>query len=245
MVQRPLSFAEICTMDEKLTRAEDIIGYIFKNKELGLEALQMAWANKQATNQPMILSDKTYYVPYNQRIARVGDKVLDLVLAEHWSSTGITKGHWIRTVREPLTSNAYLCHIGQMLGLDECARIDYFFPGGKVYGKHVADVVEALIGAAYFDGGFEAAKTVIESLGLLAMHGHLPSDKMRRNHVDDEDWNEKLQRLYEELDVLHNEFVFEKERQHLRDPWTMPRSCGAQESETKVMKTSYEVSLVH
>lgn len=58
-----------------------------------------------------------------------------------------------------LATNANLHVVGCRHGIDV-----YAFKTGR---KRVANMMEAILGAAYFDGGSQAAETIMTKLGLV------------------------------------------------------------------------------
>ncbi|KAF2260026.1 ribonuclease III [Lojkania enalia] len=157
---------EYCIMDARVAKCESILNYTFINKELCLEALQLAGGIPIFGGKcRMIYAGKTYWIPKNERLECLGDAVLTFVLAKLWYPTNTDEGYFNKMIKEPNVMNANLGSVGGMLGLDKCALLNQ----GTVYigTKKIADIVEALIGAVMQDGDLAAAEKVIKTLGLV------------------------------------------------------------------------------
>jgi len=133
---------------------ETILGYKFRNSLLLAEALthpSLAYEAKRTTFD-------------NQRLEFLGDAVIQLVLTEHiYTMFPEDKEGDLTKFRARLVSKGALCkfalniRLGEfvMLGRGEDAS------GGRSRPSTLADALEALLGAIYIDGGFDAAKKVI------------------------------------------------------------------------------------
>ncbi len=142
-------------MRNNLEELEKKIGYPFQNKKLLRQALtHSSFANEQKINR---LEDY-------ERLEFLGDAVLELVSSEFLfrENPQMPEGKLTRLrssmVCEPaLAYCARDLEIGKyiLLGRGEEAT------GGRERDSIISDVMEALIGALYLDGGFEAAKSYI------------------------------------------------------------------------------------
>ena len=70
--------------------------------------------------------------------------------------------------RTHMVSSAALCAVADRIGLAACLRRNKAAAPLPKGAKTLADAVEAIIGAAYIDGGLDAARRVFEALGLGA-----------------------------------------------------------------------------
>ena len=105
----------------------------------------------------------------NQRLEFLGDAVLGLLAAERLYADFPRQQEGSLTVmRTHMVSTAALCAAADRQGLVPQLRIASHLPPLAKNAKTVADAVEAVIGAAYLDGGFPAARKVFERLGLTA-----------------------------------------------------------------------------
>jgi ribonuclease III len=135
---------------EPVEKLQGVIGYRFKNLVLCENAL--THGSRQ--------SKRADY----QRLEFLGDRVLSLVIAEDLFTRFQLEAEGQLAARLSLLVRAESCAaVGQAMGLEE-----FIFVGivEKKKGVHkiisvVGDVVEALIGAIYVDGGLEAARSFI------------------------------------------------------------------------------------
>ena len=68
-----------------VSRTESIIGYIFSDKDICWEALQVSGSG-------VMTSGRRFFQKGNQRLAVLGDAVLSSVLAKKWFEAGTPKG---------------------------------------------------------------------------------------------------------------------------------------------------------
>ena len=105
----------------------------------------------------------------NQRLEFLGDAVLGLLAAERlYAGFPRQQEGSLTVMRTHMVSTAALCAAADRQGLVPRLRIASHLPPLAKNAKTVADAVEAVIGAAYLDGGFPAARAVFERLGLTA-----------------------------------------------------------------------------
>ena len=105
----------------------------------------------------------------NQRFEFLGDAVLGLLSAERVFKEFPDEPEGSLTVRRAhMVSSAALCAAADRLGLAAHLRRNRNAQDLPKNSKTLADAVEALIGAAYLDGGFAAAREVFTALGLTA-----------------------------------------------------------------------------
>lgn len=139
-----------------LQNLEERIGYRFRNKAL----LKQALTHSSYTNEQRINRAKNY-----ERLEFLGDAVLELVTSDFLfrGSPDIPEGELTKLrasmVCEPsLAFCARDLELGQfiLLGRGEEAT------GGRERDSIISDVMEAVIGAVYLDGGMEPAKTFID-----------------------------------------------------------------------------------
>ena len=105
----------------------------------------------------------------NQRLEFLGDAVLGLLAAERLYAAHRGDAEGALSIRRAhMVSTAALCGAATRLGL--VARLKFNRGAAPISpkAKTIADAVEAIIGAAYLDGGFAAAKTIFETLGVAA-----------------------------------------------------------------------------
>ena len=134
----------------------EIFGYAFRNGALLTEALTTPACR-------MVRPD----APDNQRLEFLGDAVLGMLAAERLYAAFPDEAEGPLTVRRThMVSAAALCAAANRHGLIPRLRRNRGAKALSPKAKTVADAVEAILGAAYLDGGFAAARTVFETLGL-------------------------------------------------------------------------------
>ncbi|KAL8907521.1 MAG: hypothetical protein Q9171_005813 [Xanthocarpia ochracea] len=150
-------------MDLTKTKAcQELIGYRFYDPLLLWEALQTkgsytcAVLDEQATD--------SRYKSDNRRLAIVGDEVMNILLSEKWYPSSGSR-HEYTKLKSQLTSNAHFRAVANKVRLQRFMTkpkdSDHCPP------STVSDTVEAIVGAAYIDGGLSPAKTVERNLGIL------------------------------------------------------------------------------
>lgn len=136
-------------MEEILSSVEEKIGYTFKNRD---------WL-KRALTHSSSADDKNY-----ERLEFLGDRVLGLIMAHalfeqfpEESEGGMARRH------SALVQGRTIALIGQQNGIGEfiIMSVAERASGGGEKENIVADVMEALFGAIYLDGGLEEARSVI------------------------------------------------------------------------------------
>ena len=134
-----------------------LLGYEFRNPAIAKEAL---------TTPSFRMSEPS--ARDNQRLEFLGDAVLGL-LATDWlyannpdSREGDLTGR-----RQHMVSSAALCEAADRLGFASLLRRNKGATPLPRNSKTLADAVEAVIGAAWLDGGLAAAKKVFDYLGLV------------------------------------------------------------------------------
>ncbi|MBQ5530725.1 MAG: ribonuclease III [Kiritimatiellae bacterium] len=133
-----------------------LLGYEFRDSALAEEAL--------TTPSYKMTSPRARD---NQRLEFLGDAVLGFVAAD-WlfkREAGEEEG-LLTSRRQHMVSSSALAAAGEAAGLPALLRRNKGAAPLPPGAKAVADAVEAVIGAAWLDGGLEAAKTVFDTLGL-------------------------------------------------------------------------------
>ena len=135
-----------------------MFGYAFKNEALLEEALT-------TPSYRMDVPD----AKDSQRLEFLGDAVLGLLSAERLFGEFPDEQEGPLTVRRThMVSSAALCAAANRLGLAARLRRNHGAAELPSNSKILADAVEAILGAAYLDGGFPAAKQVFDALELDA-----------------------------------------------------------------------------
>jgi len=113
------------------------------------------------------LTHRSYGTDHNERLEFLGDAVLSLVISSllYQRFGGSDEGDLTR-VRAHLVREDSLHRMALQLGLPDILRLGEGEArgGGARRASILADALEALIGATFLDGGFEAASAVVQAL---------------------------------------------------------------------------------
>ncbi len=159
-----------------MNQLESKIGYRFRAPDLLEEALRHASSAAGGAR-------KSY-----QRLEYLGDAVLNLCIAEETYRTfPAAEEGTLSKVRSALINNRNLVRVGEAIGVPERLRIDSSVrqTGGGVTRKMVADAVEAIAGAIFLDGGYDAARRFVIA--------HFWTDQGMENLVEGFDAKSRLQ----------------------------------------------------
>ncbi|MEM0965164.1 MAG: ribonuclease III [Verrucomicrobiota bacterium] len=133
------------------------IGYQFKDQEL----------LRQALTHPSLAVVDPKQGPSNQRLEFLGDAVLQLVVSQHLfeENPEADEGDLTR-MRASLVCGSSLAAIAQSIGLSEYLLVSRSAKNSRVQQNEAAieDAIEALIGAIFLDGGFDAVIPVITKI---------------------------------------------------------------------------------
>lgn len=142
-------------MNEKIEKLEQIVGYTFKDKLLIKRALtHTSFANEQRINK-----NGDY-----ERLEFLGDAVLELLSSEYIYLNNPDMGEGTMTkLRAMLVCEPSLAQSANEIGLSEFIFLGKgeSAMGGRKRDSIISDVLEAIIGAMYLDGGMEVAKKFV------------------------------------------------------------------------------------
>jgi len=146
-------------------KLEQAIGYRFKKKAL----LELA------VTHPSYRYENPETPDDNQRLEYLGDAVLSLMAAEYlFNNNPDAREGDMSKVRSRLTQDRKLAEIGARICISEFIKLGVGERknGGAERASNLADAVEAIIGAAWMDGGAKATnkifkKVFIPELGAL------------------------------------------------------------------------------
>jgi ribonuclease III len=134
-----------------------------------VEALQLRTGHRfaDAALLTQALTHRSFGADHNERLEFLGDAVLSVavssLLFEHFA--GSDEGDLTR-VRAHLVREDTLHRMAVQLGLPEVLRLSEGEArgGGAQRPSILADALEALIGATFVDGGFDAARSLVQRL---------------------------------------------------------------------------------
>lgn len=152
-------------LSESLQRAEAICGHEFSDKKL----------LRSAITHPSAVEGLPVSASY-ERLEFLGDSILGSVvaLALFKSYPEFDEGRLTR-LKVSLVSGATLSEVGRELGIDQVIIFGASETGTGARGLHSAleNVFEALVGALYLDGGWDAAEAFI----VRTLQPHLATER--------------------------------------------------------------------
>lgn len=151
-------------MPEKLGKLENIIGYKFRDIALLERALtHRSWA---VENLPGA-ADEEIRDAENESLEFVGDSVLGLAIAEELfvRHPKLSEGD-LTLMKHRLVSTTTLAELGKAIGLGEFVRFGRGEEktGGRKKQALLANTLEAVIAAVFFDGGYIEARVFIKKI---------------------------------------------------------------------------------
>jgi ribonuclease-3 len=135
----------------------------------GLQALQQRLQH-QFANADLLgraLTHRSFAADHNERLEFLGDAVLNLSVADMlFEKLRLLPEGDLSRVRANLVKQDTLHQLAVELGLPSVIRLGEgeVRSGGKKRPSILADVLEAVIGAVYLDGGFSAAQSLVQRL---------------------------------------------------------------------------------
>ncbi len=151
---------------EGLAELERRLGHTFANPALASQAL----------------THRSFGTPHNERLEFLGDALLNCAVATllYDRFESLPEGDLSR-VRAALVNQVSLSKVAQELGLGDRLRLGEgeLKSGGFRRPSILADALEALLGAVYLDGGFDAVRNAVSTLlaGRLENPEGLPVEK--------------------------------------------------------------------
>jgi ribonuclease-3 len=146
----------------RLAALENRLGHAFEKRELLVTALtHSSWANEQKPASP----------DHYERLEFLGDAVLGLVISDLLYRRGEDEEGILTLEKNTLVSAPTLADHARALGLGDYLRLGAGEEqsGGRDKPSLLANVMEAVIGAIYIDGGFAAAKRFVKRLFAESM----------------------------------------------------------------------------
>lgn len=135
---------------------EKILAYTFRQQDLlHLALTHSSWANENGT------------LNHNERQEFLGDAVLELCVSwELFSRFPAAREGAMTRLRSRLVSTTALAKLARDLGLEQCLLLGKGeeIQGGRHRDTLLSDALEAVLGAVFEDGGFEAARQVVRHI---------------------------------------------------------------------------------
>ena len=152
-----------------LTKLEQGLGYTFRNKAL----LENALTHSSYPNE-----NRERHMPDNERLEFLGDSILGFVVAEYLYRNFPDKPEGELTrIRADLVCERNLAEAAATIELGSYLLLGHGEEqgGGRKRDSIVSDAMESVIAASFMDGGFAAAKEIIDRLLL----SNLPKGRPR------------------------------------------------------------------
>ena len=147
-------------MNRRLKELEEKAGYVFQNKKLLTQAMtHSSYANEMRINK---------YGDY-ERLEFLGDAVLEFVSSDFlYRGRQETAEGDLTKLRASMVCEPALAYCAREFGLEQYIYLGKGeeATGGRNRDSIVSDVMEALIGAIYLDGGIEEASVFIRHFVL-------------------------------------------------------------------------------
>ncbi len=154
-------FLELASVPANLAKLESFIGHKFKN--LGLLERAVTHRSWAFENLPGA-GDEKIRESENESMEFVGDSVLGLVIAEqvYMSDPRHSEGD-LTLMKHHLVSTATLAKLAQAMNLGDYIRVGRGEEktGGRKKLALLANTLEAVIAAVFFDGGYTAARVFV------------------------------------------------------------------------------------
>ncbi|NNE98217.1 MAG: ribonuclease III [Pyrinomonadaceae bacterium] len=151
-------------MPKSLDKLENLLGYQFQDRELLERALtHRSWVYEEVTDGD---EDEIHRLQ-NETLEFVGDSVLGLAVAEHLYKrhSGLDEGD-LTLMKHRLVSTETLAKVAANIGLGDFVRIGKGEEktGGRNKPALLADSLEAVIAAVFFDSSYVSARTFVGKL---------------------------------------------------------------------------------
>lgn len=179
-------------MDRSIEELQEKLGYSFSDENL----LKQAFVHSSADR------GESY-----ERLEFLGDAVLELAVSEliFLKKPEFSEGELTKT-RAALVNEGMLFAVAKELDLGSCIILGKGEQntGGAEKPSILADVVEAMIGAVYIDGGFTSAKAVVQKLMKTGVETVLSGGGLK-------DYKTKLQEHFHKQGVSDIKYTVYKE----------------------------------
>ncbi|GAB7128362.1 hypothetical protein JCM19000A_28690 [Silvimonas sp. JCM 19000] len=173
-------------------RLQKVLGYTFNEQRLIRQAL----------------THRSYAATHNERLEFVGDAVLNAVVGRalfvHFPQLNEGELSRLRASlvrQESLADVASTLELGDYLSLGE----GELKSGGHRRPSILADALEAIFGAIWLDGGFEAAQTVVEMLFVPRITAIDPSKALKDPKTALQEWLQARHKALPLYEVVRQE----------------------------------------
>jgi ribonuclease III len=164
-----------------LTKCQEQFKYRYKN----IRFLETALTHRSYLNENRAILES------NERLEFLGDAVLELIVSEflYLKFPKLPEGR-LTAYRSKIVQTRTLAAVANNLNLGECLLLSRgeAASGGRQNSSILADLVEAIIGSLYLDGGINAAFSFVKAQLLENYQDLIKSE-------DVEDWKSKLQEV--------------------------------------------------
>ena len=176
--------------NEEFPELENRLGYSFTDGKVLLEAL---------THRSFYHENPGKADAYNERLEFLGDSVLGFIIVEYLFSMdqNLTESVMAKT-KSYIVKEAVLSEVASSISLGQYLRLGKGEEqtGGRTKKSLLADAFEALLGAVYVDGGYDAAKKIVLSLFSRKIHPIINSGEF---HDSKTELQEKTQLLFSSI----------------------------------------------
>ena len=176
-------------MDDAYSQLEQHLGYVFVDQGL----IQQALTHKSFSNE------QPEFIPHNERLEFLGDAVLELAISDlvFRRFPDIPEGGLTR-IRAEIVSEKGLSEIARILQIGSFLRLGKGESNNQGHEKPslLSDALEALMGAVFQDGGFDAACKVVNKNFSVIVDA---SAQLRYGSDHKTCLQERLQALYNKL----------------------------------------------
>jgi ribonuclease-3 len=176
---------------------ENIIGYHFKDKKL----IENAMTHSSYANENKSSGVRSY-----ERLEFLGDSILGYVTAEFLFRMRKNAEGDLTKMRAGLVCEQNLALVAEKIGLGKYLILGRGeeLTNGRSRPSILADVIEAMIGAVYIDGGFGSAKAVVQKLMKAGIDTVLSGGGLK-------DYKTKLQEHYHKQGISDIKYTVYKE----------------------------------
>ena len=162
-------------MNEKINKIKKLaekLGFNFNKPDI----FENSFVHRSYLNE-----NANFHLGNNERLEFLGDAVLELVVTEYLYSKFEEKSEGeLTSIRSALVRGDNLSKIGKELGIEECIYLSTGEKNGSAKAKSliIANCLEAIIGAAYIDLGYEQVKKFIEKRIISVSINEIMHDKL-------------------------------------------------------------------